>query len=128
MRDEVLKDVTPTLSLAAFWDWLVQHPNCIVRAGTQECVLFDDEDLHWHLTSDGPDGFLVQVVRGKHILGELRLNALQVSYVQGAPGEQEGEFVFELISENEAAQVAVYFFVLSHGYEPERAPARSHVH
>jgi hypothetical protein len=44
--------------------------------------------------------------------------------VQGAAGDEEGEFIFELIAENESEQVVSWFFVLSHGYEAEQdAPA-----
>jgi hypothetical protein len=123
-----VKGVTSTLSLGVFWAWLIQHPNCILRAGSRDSVLFDDEDLHWHLTGDGPFGFLVQVVRGKHVTGEIRLNSDQITYVEGGPGEHEGEFVFELIAEDESDRTAAYFFVLSHDYEAEDRPAKSPVH
>ena len=31
-----------TLPFEKFWNWLVTHPNCILRAGTPEAVLYDD--------------------------------------------------------------------------------------
>jgi len=106
----------------------MQHPNCILRAGTQDSILFDDEDLHWHMASDGPEELLVQVIRGKHMVGEIRLSSNQITYVQGSPGEQEGEFLFELITESDSDRIAAYFFVLSHGYEAEEPPPRSRIH
>ncbi|MGB6366978.1 MAG: hypothetical protein WBG93_09130, partial [Thermoanaerobaculia bacterium] len=67
--NESTTDATPTLSLEAFWSWLLTHPNCIVRAGTREAVIYDDEDLHWHLANEGPETLLVQLVRGKRLVG-----------------------------------------------------------
>ncbi|HVS04260.1 MAG TPA: hypothetical protein VMT16_15960 [Thermoanaerobaculia bacterium] len=117
-----------TLAFQAFWTWLTGHPNCIVRAGTPEAVLYDDEDLHWHFTSEGPQMLLVQVLRGKRFVGELFLDPEQVDYVQATPGEVDGEFLFELIAESETDSVATFFFVLSHGYDVQEPEAPRRVH
>lgn len=119
---------TVTISFEPFWSWLATHPNCILRAGTPEAILYDDEDLHWHFGAEGSNVQVVQVLRGKRLVGELLVESDQVSYVQGAAGEEEGEFVFELISENEREQVASWFFVLSHGYETDETPSHGRVH
>ncbi len=118
----------PTLALEEFWSWLVLHPNCVLRAGTHDAVVYDDDDLHWHFSSEGPETLLVQVLRGKRILGEILVAREQVAYVQAMAGEEEGEFVFELIAENEAERAAAYFFVLSHGYDAEEPPTLRRVH
>lgn len=119
-----------TLPFEQFWSWLVTHPNCILRAGTPESVLYDDEDLHWHFATETREGpiLLVQLVRGKRLTGELLVEPEPISYVHGYSGDREGEFVFECVQENETEQVAAYFFVLTHGYEPEGdfTPARVH--
>lgn len=118
-----------TLSFDDFWRWLVTHPNCILRAGTLETVLHDDEDFHWHFASEGPGSYLVvQVLRGKRLVGELFIEPEQVTYVQGTPGDEEGEFVFQLISETETDRTGVYFFVMAHAYETEESftPGRIH--
>jgi hypothetical protein len=120
---------TVTLGFANFWQWLITHPNCILRAGTPETILFDDEDLHWHFATAVEDGIpVVQVLRGKRLMGELLLIPDQISYVQGSVGEEEGEFVFELISETESERFAAYFFVLAHGYDGEATFTPSRVH
>jgi hypothetical protein len=106
----------PTLPFETFWNWLTRHSNCIVRAGTADAILFDDEDLHWHFASDGPALF-IQVIRGKRLMGELVVDPERVTYVQGFSEEQEGEFAFELISEGKTERAAAYFFVLTHGYD-----------
>ncbi len=110
-----------TLTFETFWTWVASHPNCILRAGTPEAVLYDDEDLHWHFAAEGPQTLVVQVIRGKRLVGELLVEPEHVTYVQGSAGDPEDEFVFELVSETEAEQIVAYFFVLAHGYEPQEA-------
>src|SRR5450432_168672 len=89
-----------TLPFQKFWTWLQTHPNCIVRAGTQEVEIFDDDDYHWHFTTE-PDGYLLcQVIRGKKLVGELAVSAGDITYVQAEPGEEE-EFRFELVAEGD---------------------------
>lgn len=117
-----------TLPFEKFWSWLLTHPNCILRAGTPEAILYDDDDLHWHIATEGPETCLVQLVRGKRLLGELLIGPEQVTYVQEMAGETEGEFVFELIAETETDRVSAYFFVLSHGYEDQEAVSPGRVH
>jgi len=116
-----------TLPFETFWTWLQAHPNCIIRAGTPEAVVYDHEDLHWHFTAEGGDSFVVQVFRGKQLVGELVLTPADVSYVQGVAGEED-EYVFDLISESETDRVAAYFFVLSHGYDTSDRPSGRAVH
>ena len=122
-------DETTTLPLQTFWSWLVTHPTCVLRAGTPDAMIYDDEDLHWHFASEGPETLLVQVIRGKRLMGEILVQHEAISYVSGHAGETEGEFLFELITENEKDHLALYFFVLAHGYEeaePEVSPRRVH--
>ena len=114
--------------LDKFWAWLLYHPNCILRAGTPETVLYDDEDLHWHFANE-PDGrLLVQVIRGKQMMGELFVDPDLVTYVQAVPSDIEGEHLFELISEATSDRVAPYFFVMAHGLEDELPAAGGRVH
>lgn len=117
-----------TLPFDAFWSWLATHPNCILRAGTPESVFYDDDDLHWHFAREETGSLLVQLIRGKRLLGELLVDPEQVTYVQGASGDEDGEYVFELISESGSDRIASYFFVLAHGYETMQpfTPARVH--
>ena len=119
-----------TLSFDAFWSWLVAHPNCILRAGTPEAVLYDDDDLHWHFASEDAETLLIQVIRGKRFVGELLIRPEQVTYVQGQDAERDGEYSFEAIAETESERFAAYFFVLTHGYDEEEqtSPRQGRVH
>ena len=117
-----------TLSLAEFWDWVVTHPNCILRVGTPETELFDDEDLHWHFAVESPETLVVQLLRGKRLLGEMLVAPEQITFVNGIQGEQNGEFVFELVQETDNDRFAAYHFVLAHGYDDESPASPSRVH
>jgi hypothetical protein len=107
-----------TLSFEAFWTWLRSHPNCIIRAGTPEAVIYDDDDLHWHFAVEGTESHVVQVHRGKRLVGEIVVTPGEVAYVQGMRGDDD-EYVFDLISESETDRMAAYYFVLSHGYDTQ---------
>ena len=101
------------------------HPNCILRAGTPDAALFDDDDLHWHFAADGTLVF-VQVIRGKRLLGELVVDRERVAYAQALGEEREGEFLFELVSESESERTAAYFFVLSHAFDEDESRGSEH--
>ena len=120
-----MADPLATLPFETFWNWLLLHPNCILKAGTADAVLFDDDDLHWHFAADG-GLFFVQVIRGKRLLGEVVVDTERLAYVQALGEEPEGEFLFELVSESESERTAAYFFVLSHAYDDEGARRPEH--
>ncbi|HYV56917.1 MAG TPA: hypothetical protein VE911_05195 [Candidatus Nitrosopolaris sp.] len=124
-----IEHATATLSFSSFWTWLQAHPNCILRAGTPEMVVYDADDLHWHFASEGDDTVIVQVIRGKNLASEMVVAPNDITYVQGVAGEVEDEFVFELITETDRDRIAAYHFVLSHGYDAQDAgPSRRAVH
>ena len=107
---------TTVVPFDKFWTWLQVHPNCILSAGTPETVLYDDDDLHWHLAVDDESTLLVQVIRGKQLLGEIAIVPRQIAYVQ-VEAKAEEEFIFECIVENESERVAAYHFTMSHEYD-----------
>ena len=121
-------DAPFTLDFETFWNWLETHPNCIVRGGTADAVIFDDEDLHWHFAREREGVRLVQVIRGKRLVGELFVDPERVAYAQAVSSESQEEHSFELISETETEHVIAYFFVLAHGYEEERSLGPGRVH
>src|SRR5438046_9339527 len=101
-----IEHAAATLSFQAFWTWLQAHPNCILRAGTPEVVLYDDDDLHWHFAVEGDDTRVVQLIRGKTLVGEIVVAPGDITYVQGVAREAEDEYMFELTSETESGRVA----------------------
>ena len=121
-------DEPHTLTFPIFWSWIVTHANCILRAGTPETVIYDDEDLHWHFAAEGPDTLVVQILRGKRLVGELLLAPDQISHVEGQATEEPGEYVFELVAAGDSDPIAAYFFVLTHGWDEDSASTPTRVH
>jgi len=126
MSSKRLLQETVTLSFERFWKWLQKHPNCILRVGTPEATLFDDEEYHWHFGEEPDGALLVQLVRGKRLVGEVAIMPADVTYVQAEPppapirpgaSPEDEEFRFECISETTNDRIASYFFVLSHAFD-----------
>jgi hypothetical protein len=111
-----------TLPFERFWRWLKQHSNCIVRAGTADAQLHDQEAFHWHLEEDSERNPLVQLIWGKLMVGEMALDVRDVLFVQATPdaeGGEPGQFLFELVGGSREEPYAVYHFLLAHGLEEE---------
>ncbi len=93
-----------TITLDEFWQWLKLHRDCIVRAGTPGCHLYDQEDLHWHMGEDAERNLVVELVRGKQLVAEIAIDVRQVLVVQttpdGDPAEPE-RTLFELVGGGE---------------------------
>ena len=104
-----------------FWRWLKRHPNCILRAGTSDAYLYDQEDLHWHLEEDEDRTPTIQVLAGKQLLGEILIEAREVMFVQAMPdpdGDQ-GQFLFELVGGSGEQPYDAYHVVVAHGFDEE---------
>jgi hypothetical protein len=120
--ESILKNQLTTLPFETFWAWIAEHANCILRAGTPEAILFDDDDYHWTFVQADAKAVLAQVIRGKRLVGELYIVPADITYVQVQPGENE-EYVFELVAESDANDRYVpYYFVLSHPYDDIEIP------
>ena len=68
---------------------------------------------------------VVQLVRGKDLVGEIVLDPRQVLAVQATPME-EGRYRFELVGSG--SDEALYFFVVAHGFEENERHSRSVQH
>ncbi|MCG8425169.1 MAG: hypothetical protein MJE77_45395 [Proteobacteria bacterium] len=110
-----------TVPFEKFWTWLQAHANCILRAGTPDALLFDHDDYHWHLAAEDDATLIVQLVRGKELVGEIVLMASEIAYVLSEPNENE-EYIFECVVESEAARDVAYHFVMAHGYDESELP------
>ncbi|MCA9680179.1 MAG: hypothetical protein H6709_02525 [Kofleriaceae bacterium] len=112
-----LTPVATTLPFDKFWQWLGGHVNCILRAGTPEAVLFDHEDFHWTIANEDDQTLVVQLARGKELVGELVVFPSEIAYVQTESSDPEGEWLFECVVEGEHAREVAYHFVLAHEYD-----------
>ncbi len=112
-----------TVPFDQFWRWLKHHANCILRAGTPELWLYDQEAFHWHLEEDAERNPVIQVYLGKNLIAELLLEVREVLFVQATPdteGGEPGQFLFELVGGPREEPSAVYHFLLAHGFEEEQ--------
>ena len=109
-----------TISFQEFWTWLDRHHNCIIRVGTPGCLLFDLEDLHWHLAKEEGNIYVVSLCKAKDLIGEIIIPSEDVAFVQ-MTSVGPSEYLFEVMVETPLAREAVYQFVLSHAYDDERS-------
>ena len=120
---------TRSISFDDFWTWLSWHYNCIVRAAHGSVIVYDDDDLHWHLGVLDDETVLVQTIRGKHAVAEIELRPTDVLRVDIAP-LGENEVAFQLVSEVQGVLQSVGYFVLSHDFDAdelrEGAPPTAH--
>jgi hypothetical protein len=117
-----IADVASTIPFDKFWTWLSGHANCLLRVGTPEVIILDQDDCHWMLRSEDGQHCVVQLCRAKDLIAELLLFSGEVAFVQSESGDSEGEFMFECVVESEHARQVAYHFVLSHEYDGAEHP------
>jgi hypothetical protein len=122
-----VESVPQTLPFEQFWRWLCAHHNCIVRSGTPDCLLFDAEDYHWHLFTEEDGAHIVQLVRGKELVGEIVLIPTDIAYVQTEASEQD-EHLFECVIESADSREVAYHFVMAHGFDEVEPSSRRWTH
>lgn len=121
-------DDPKVIGFEEFWQWIQGHTNCIISAGTPDTVIYDHDDFHWSFGREvGPDGqedLLVQLVRGKQLVGEMLIPHGRMTHVQAEQRGEDGEVLFECFEESTEGTLPSFYFTLSHGYdEPdEREP------
>jgi hypothetical protein len=107
------------LTFDAFWRWLSDHRNCVLRVGSTDVVLMDNELVHWDFF-DEDERAIVQAIVGKSLVGEVVIERADVLFVQASPDlEQPGSTAwnFELIGGNKGENYPLFTFLLTHGME-----------
>jgi hypothetical protein len=107
------------LTFDAFWRWLSDHRNCVLRVGSNDVVLMDNELVHWDFF-DEEERAVVQAIVGKALVGEVIIERADVLFVQASPDvEQPGSnaWSFELIGGPKGENYPLFSFLLSHGME-----------
>jgi hypothetical protein len=124
-RMSVTVETGTTLAFDRFWRFLKQHANCIVRAGTVDTFLYDQEAFHWRLDEDEDRNPVIQLVWAKLLVGELVLDVRDVLYVEATPDEEgeAGHFLFDLVGGSKEEPYAVYHVVMTHAFEDDGAHA-----
>lgn len=112
------------LTFDAFWRFLTDHRNCLVRAGAGDTVLLDHESLHWDFFDEEDGRAVCQLVLGKALVGELVMERSDILFVQASPDVEtpgQGYWLFECMGGPKDETYPVYHFVLSHGLEGTQA-------
>src|SRR5262245_8899534 len=104
-----------TLRFEEFWAWVCQHANCILRAGSGDVQLYDDDDLHWHLEDDPREPGL-QLIQGKRVLASMMLDVQDVAFVQAVASDasEDKSTLFELVVTGKDGNYSPYHFVMAH--------------
>ena len=125
-----VENISRTIPFDSFWTWLCAHHNCIVRAGTPDTLLFDHDDYHWHLFTEEDGAHIVQLVRGKDLVGEMVMITTDIAYVQAEPTESnvEADQLFECVIEMPESRDVAYHFVMAHAFDDTAAPTRRWTH
>lgn len=111
---------TAPLTFDAFWRWLQEHRNCVLRVGSADVMLMDNELTHWDFFDEDDGRAVVQAILGKALIGELIIERSDVLFVQTSPDlEQPASqaWNFELIGGSRDENYPLFSFLLSHGME-----------
>ncbi len=117
-----------SLPFDRFWDWLLDHTNCILSIGTEDSWLYDAEALHWVLFAEDNGTPVVQLILGKRLGGEMVLDTtdlLQVQVTADPDNVERGYFLFKVMGGLKSAPRVRYTFQLAHGLE--NLPTTTHV-
>ena len=117
-QDYPLAPQVNTMTFDEFWEFLQGHFNCVLRAGTHDMAVFDDDSVHWRFLNFETDSFLIQVGRGKLAVAEFVVHPSRVTYVQVSELGPE-EFLYELVYDDDGMIEVVYFFVLTHDFDAD---------
>lgn len=108
------------LTFDAFWRWLADHRNCLLRVGSSDVMLMDHELVHWDFFDEDDGRAVVQAIVGKALVGEVVIERADILFVQASPDlEQPGSqaWNFELIGGNKEENYPLFTFLLTHGME-----------
>lgn len=116
-------ETAPPLTFERFWRWLLDHPNCVVRAGSEQCLLLDHDDFHWDFLEEEDGHVIVQLVKGKALVAELIISRRDVQFVQASVDPENaaaGYWMFELIGGPKEDSFPVAHVLMSHGIEQQQ--------
>jgi hypothetical protein len=118
------------MPFAGFWEFLKDHANCILGASWGSAALFDEDALHWAVFDQEDHHAVLQLIRGKNLVGELVLDSRQVDEVELGPdpeNPQSGHFLAELLSSARAGREVLGHVLMAHGpEEAQRHPVLRH--
>ena len=85
MTSSSTKSTAAPLTFEAFWRWLQDHRNCLLRVGSNDVVLMDHELVHWDFFEEDDGSAVVQAIVGKSLVGEAIIERTDILFVQSVP-------------------------------------------
>ena len=120
MSSSSSKSTAAPLTFEAFWRWLQDHRNCLLRVGSTDVVLMDHELVHWDFFEEDDGSAVVQAIVGKSLVGEAILERTDILFVQASPDlESPGSqaWNFECIGGSQTESYPIWSFLMTHGME-----------
>ena len=120
MSSSSSKSTAAPLTFEAFWRWLQDHRNCLLRVGSTDVVLMDHELVHWDFFEEEDGTAVVQAIVGKSLVGEAILERTDILFVQASPDlESPGSqaWNFECIGGSQTESYPIWSFLMTHGME-----------
>jgi hypothetical protein len=108
------------LTFDRFWRWMMDHPNCVVRVGSADATLLDHDDFHWEFMDEEDGNTVIQLVKGKALVGELMISRGDIAFVQASLDVEnvtQGYWLFELIGGPKDDSFTIAHVLMSHGIE-----------
>ena len=120
MTSSSTKSTAAPLTFEAFWRWLQDHRNCLLRVGSNDVVLMDHELVHWDFFEEDDGSAVVQAIVGKSLVGEAIIERTDILFVQSVPElETPGSqaWNFECIGGSREESYPIWSFLMTHGME-----------
>ena len=120
MTSSSSKSTAAPLTFEAFWRWLQDHRNCLLRVGSNDVVLMDHELVHWDFFEEDDGSAVVQAIVGKSLVGEAIIERTDILFVQASPElETPGSqaWNFECIGGSREESYPIWSFLMTHGME-----------
>ena len=95
-------------------------PHCILRCGSAETTLFDHDDFHWLFFDEEDRRGIIQMLKGKDLVGEIVIPRRSVRDVRMAVDLEsgtDGHWMAELLGGSEAEPDVLFHVLLSHGFD-----------
>jgi hypothetical protein len=111
------------LTFPGFWEFLKDHANCVLGASWGPGALFDEDSLHWVLFDREDHHAVLQLIRGKNLVGELVIDPQEIDEVEISPdpeNPQSGHYLAELLSSAARGREPLGHVLLAHGVEDGR--------
>lgn len=108
------------LTFDAFWRWLLDHRNCVLRVSAGEMSILDHDLIHWDFFDEDDGRAVCQASIGKTLVGEVVITRTEILFVQSSPDVEtpnSGAWNFECIGGPREETYPHFTFAMAHGLD-----------